>query len=248
MDNYQYCVDWALAQPIRRDTRILDYGCGAGHIVKALQARGVEAFGCDVFYEGGDSSKQVDLWKSIKRMAPNGPIPFDDGTFDYVINNQVMEHVPDLDKVLAEIHRVLKPGGKVLSLFPDKSVWREGHCGIPFLHWFPKGSRFRVYYAAAWRLIGFGYYKGDKTILGWSADFCDWLDKWTCYRSSKDVRSSYRKYFINENELEGDWLSKRLERLGSVSEWLPLGVRKLIVRKLGGRIFVVEKGLAGNEA
>ena len=36
--------------------------------------------------------------------------------------------------VLAKISRVLKPGGMVLSLFPDKGVWREGHCGIPFLH------------------------------------------------------------------------------------------------------------------
>jgi SAM-dependent methyltransferase len=251
MDNYQFCVDWALAQRMASDTRILDYGCGAGQIVKALRARGVEAFGCDVFYEGGDYSQQVEsafLGKSIRRMEPNGRIPYDDGTFDFVINNQVMEHVTDMDKVLAEIHRVLKPGGKVLSLFPDKSVWREGHCGIPFLHWFPKGSRLRIYYAAALRLIGFGYHKNGKSILGWSTDFCDWLDKWTWYRPSKDIRFSYGKYFINESDLEGDWLRKRLERFGPVSEWMPLATRKLIVRKLGGRIFVVEKGVLGNQA
>ena len=35
----------------------------------------------------------------------------------------------------SKIHRVLKPGGTLLSLSPDKSVWHEGHCGVPFLHW-----------------------------------------------------------------------------------------------------------------
>ncbi|HZW12291.1 MAG TPA: class I SAM-dependent methyltransferase [Noviherbaspirillum sp.] len=251
MDNYQFCVDWALNQRITPSTRILDYGCGAGHIVKALRARNVDAFGCDVFYEGGDYSKLVEseyLGKSIKRMEPDGRIPYDDETFDFVINNQVMEHVTDLDKVLSEIHRVLKPGGKVLSLFPDKSVWREGHCGIPFLHWFPKGSRPRIYYAALMRLLGFGYHKENKTIMRWSADFCEWLDKWTWYRPSKDIRRSYQKYFTNENELEGYWLSKRLDKLGSISELVPLGARKLVVRKLGGRIFVVEKGALNNQS
>jgi hypothetical protein len=92
------------------------------------------------------------------------------------------------------------------------------------------------------RLIGFGYHKGNKTALRWSADFCDWLDKWTWYRSSKEIQRSYEKYFSNGDDLEGDWLMKRLEKLGSINEWVPVGMRKLITRKLGGRIFVVEKG------
>lgn len=251
MDNYQFCVDWALSQGITPGTRILDYGCGAGNIVKALRARNVDAYGCDVFYEGGDYSKLIEeeyLGKSIKRMGTDGRIPYADETFDFVINNQVMEHVVDLDEVLAEIHRVLKPGGKVLSLFPDKGVWREGHCGIPFLHWFPKKSRLRVYYAAILRMIGFGYHKGNKSIMRWSADFCDWLDKWTWYRHGRDIQRTYGKYFVNENELEAYWLSKRLEKLGSASEWVPAGIRKLVVRKLGGRIFVVEKSHYNRQA
>jgi len=94
-----------------------------------------------------------------------------------VIDNQVMEHVRDLDGVLGEIQRVLKPGGMVLNLFPDRSVWREGHCGIPFLHRFGKKSRLRVRYAAACRGLGLGYHKGEKSVMGWSEDFCRWLDE-----------------------------------------------------------------------
>lgn len=62
----------------------------------------------------------------IRRMDVNR-IPFETESFDFMVNNQVMEHVPDLDGVLNEILRVLKPGGTVLSLFPDGGVRREGH-------------------------------------------------------------------------------------------------------------------------
>lgn len=83
-----------------------------------------------MFYEGGDYSNQVDeeIFNSgiIRRML-NGKIPFDSGSFDIVINNQVFEHVDNLDFVLTECHRVLKPGGIILSLFPSKDVRREGH-------------------------------------------------------------------------------------------------------------------------
>ncbi len=47
-----------------------------------------------------------------------------------------MEHVDDLNFTLSELARVFKPSGKVLTLFPSAEVIREGHCGIPFAHWF----------------------------------------------------------------------------------------------------------------
>ena len=42
-------------------------------------------------------------------------IPFGDGSFDTVIANHMLYHVPDLDKALAEIHRVLRPGGRLYA-------------------------------------------------------------------------------------------------------------------------------------
>ena len=47
------------------------------------------------------------LGTTIRELGPDGSIPFPDGFFDLVTNNQVMEHVEDLDAVLAEIARVL---------------------------------------------------------------------------------------------------------------------------------------------
>jgi SAM-dependent methyltransferase len=87
MNNYEFCVQWILDR-LKEDTiekygnnfRVLDYGCGAGQIVRELRAHDVNAFGCDLFYEGGDYSKSIDptLLNSaiIKKMEGN-MIPFD---------------------------------------------------------------------------------------------------------------------------------------------------------------------------
>jgi SAM-dependent methyltransferase len=144
--------------------KVLDFGCGAGQIVKLLRNTGISAFGCDVFYGGGADPIPDELSGFIFKMHGN-VIPFPSCTFDVVVNNQVMEHVQDIEAALFEIHRVLKPGGTLLNLFPDKSIWREGHCGVPFLHWFPKRSTLRIYYALFWRSIGFGNFT-EGTPLG----------------------------------------------------------------------------------
>ena len=90
-------------------------------------------------------------------MAPylrlgDGRIPFDDGEFGFVFSNQVVEHVADLDDVVAEVARVTASGGLGLHDWPGK--WRpvEPHYGAPFVHWLPK-TRVRL---AAMRALGCG--------------------------------------------------------------------------------------------
>ena len=243
MDNYEFCANYVSKMAAGKPTTVLDYGCGAGHIVKALRGVGIAAKGCDIFYAGGDYSSRVPpelLGSAIKPME-NGLIPFSDNSFDIVVNNQVLEHVEDIDSALAEIHRVLKPGGQVLSMFPDKSVWREGHCGIPFLHWFPKGSQSRVYYAAFLRLVGMGYHKGDKTIWQWSQDFCEWLDKWTCYRSYQEIRAAFDRHFEKLTHIEEVWLQERFGHRLAIIGWVPKQTGQWVVRKLGGLVFLCTK-------
>lgn len=247
MNNYEFCAQWVLDRQPAQDDRVLDYGCGSGEIVRLLRAKGVMAFGCDVFYEGGDYSPRIDaelfVSGTIRRME-GGVIPFESDSFDYVVTNQVLEHVPDLDGVLDEIRRVLKPGGKVLSLFPDRGVWREGHSGVPFLHWFPKGSKnLRVYYAALFRSLGFGYFHNKKTVMRWSRDFCDWLDRWTYYLERRTIDAAYEARFVRLERLEDQWL--RLRARHSTFRHLvavtPKPCRELVVRKLAGLIFTAQK-------
>ncbi len=247
MTNYQFCVQWVLGQNDARSARILDYGCGAGEIVMALRKRNINAYGCDAFYAGGDYSKSINealLAGQIVKKMDGTTIPFDSASFDLIINNQVMEHVSDIHGVLAEFQRVLAPGGQVLSLFPDRSVWREGHCGIPFLHRFPRGGRFRIYYAAVLRVLGLGYHKKDKGVMRWSRDFCRWLDTWTHYRTYREIDEAYKAYFYDIRHIEVDWLRFRLGGRHMLVAWIPAPLRKFVVEKLAGMVFVARKTVA----
>jgi SAM-dependent methyltransferase len=224
MSPYEFCADWAARHA--RDGQVLDYGCGAGQIVGLLRARGVKAFGCDVFYEGGDYSDDIpaDLKPFIQRMNPR--IPFEDGQFNVVLSNFVFEHVPDIRFALSEIKRVLKPGGLALSVFPDRGVWREGHCGLPFLHWFPQG-RTRVYYAAALNALGLGLHREGRSSMDWAQNFCTWLDDWTHYRDSRELDARFSELGPTSH-IEPEWFAARLPRFA----FLPTALQRLIVRKL----------------
>ena len=246
MDNYEFCARVAADAVRGSGSKVLDYGCGAGEIVGRLRARGVDAYGCDAFYGGGSYRDAVppDLIDRYVLAMADGRIPFPDGAFDVVINNQVLEHVADLDAVVDEMARVLKPQGTVLSLFPDDTVWREGHCGIPFLHWFPQGSRLRVAYATLLRRAGLGHHTAGKDAARWAADFCRWLDRWTYYRPAAAIDRAFRRRFALLVPIEEDWLAARLGPRAALVAWLPRRLRRAAVRRLAGRVFLARKAAA----
>src|SRR5207302_3679615 len=134
---------------------LLDVGGGGGALVDAGRAGGLPVCGADTFCAGAAARPRGGAIHEIR----DGRLPFADGCFGLVVNNQVMEHVDDLDSVLREIHRVLAPGGLLLSIFPSRDVFREGHIGIPFSHWFARHSRIRFYYTWALRAAGLGTWK-----------------------------------------------------------------------------------------
>jgi SAM-dependent methyltransferase len=153
-----------------------------------------------VYYSGSQTRSEAErlgLLGSVIHEIHDGRLDFPDGWFDLVTNNQVMEHVEDLDSVLREIHRVLKPGGSVLSIFPSRDVFREGHIGIPFSHWFPRDSRLRFLYTLALRSLGYGTWK------------LHWIDNYTRYRSRKEIFTAFDRYFRSELR-EPDYIRYRL--------------------------------------
>jgi SAM-dependent methyltransferase len=227
--------------------RILDYGCGAGELVDAGIAADLPICGADVFYSGAAACPRGGAIYEIH----NGVLPFADATFGLVVNNQVMEHVDDVDAVLREIHRVLAPGGLVLSVFPSRDVFREGHIGIPFSHWFRPESRVRFYYTWGLRALGLGYWKSQApTARQWAIDKLRWIDTYTRYRTRAEIFSTYARYFQNETR-ELDYIRYRLlDRPGRA--WivsalrLPLAapVARAIFRKLA--FFVILSRKAGS--
>ena len=67
-----------------------------------------------------------------------------DNSFDYIVNFDVLEHVRDVEIVLKECFRVLKPDGKLLAVFPPFFQPLEAHLGMvtkmPALHWLFSGK------------------------------------------------------------------------------------------------------------
>jgi SAM-dependent methyltransferase len=230
VNNYQMLATWAASL----GGRVLDYGCGAGEIVAELRERGIDAHGCDVFYEGGDYSKNLKPAAApyISRMGAT--IPHADASFDVVISNQVLEHVQDLPAASHEIARVLKPGGVCIHVFPHRGVWREGHCGVPFLHRFAKGSRARFWYGAIMRKLGIAFHKDARRSREWSRHYCQWLDRWTYYRSRAELDAIFASDFA---------VTHREDLLLDAKRHLPIPgfAKRIMVRKLAGVVLFMRK-------
>jgi SAM-dependent methyltransferase len=211
--NHLYMLHWAKAvAAMNPQARILDYGSGAGEVVVAGRDSGLDMVGADVFYEGGSTRETVrarGLLGSAVTEIQQGKLSYPDESFDLVVTNQVIEHTADLDGVLSEVSRVMKPRSKLIAIFPTKEVVREGHIGIPFVHWLQKTSSWRFNYTLACRALGLGYFKQDKSISQWTSDALEWIDTYTFYRSRDSVLAAFRRY-LTVSGIEGDYIQFRI--------------------------------------
>jgi SAM-dependent methyltransferase len=254
--NYLYLLSKATLDAPQHRPVVLDYGCGNGQIIEEGRKAGLQIYGAEVFYKGDNSRSTIEKkgWLgNIVREIEHGVIPFDDHFFDLVISNMVFEHIQDIDGVLSEILRILKPGGTLLCMFPTKNVILEGHCGLPFIHWFPKSSRLRFYYAVALRKMGFGYHKGDKSASQWATDFLQWLDRFTYYRDNRTIFTTFRRHFAF-SLVEYDYIIFRLNTHGQTL-WSrifqlpfiqPIGCE--LFRRLAGLVILARKGESTDRA
>lgn len=95
--------------------RLLDVGCGTKPYRKLFGV--TDYVGLDIDSEPTRKRGAADV------LYGGNQFPFADGDFDSILCNQVLEHVFNPDELLGEMHRVLKPGGKLLLTIPF--VWDE---------------------------------------------------------------------------------------------------------------------------
>ena len=227
------------AAEARPGARVLDFGCGAGTVVAEGRRRGLEVYGADVFYSRSLARRQAEaagLLGAHVLEIQEGRIPFPADFFHVITNNQVMEHVSDLEETLRELHRVLHPDGVMLSIFPSRDVFREGHIGIPFAHWFPKDSRLRYLCTLVLRSLGFGYWKQEAaTRRQWVQDMLRWLDLYTVYRPRAEIFAAFGRYFRTETR-ELDYIRYRMKATPGLAglAWL---ADVAVVKNLGVAVF-----------
>ncbi|MFA5054690.1 MAG: bifunctional 2-polyprenyl-6-hydroxyphenol methylase/3-demethylubiquinol 3-O-methyltransferase UbiG [Dehalococcoidia bacterium] len=96
---------------------VLDLGCGGGFMAEPLARRGARVTGIDpsaASLEAARKHAEAQRLDITYRQGVGEDIPLETGSMDRVVCVDVLEHVKDIDKVLSEVRRVLRPKGLFL--------------------------------------------------------------------------------------------------------------------------------------
>jgi SAM-dependent methyltransferase len=110
----------ALAQAGLPQGRGLDLGCGDGKLTDILfELTGVrELVGIDPDPKETRAAARYPFYARV-HTTTGDKVPEPDGAFDFVISNSVLEHIPNLEATIAEVGRLLKPGGRFYFTVPQ---------------------------------------------------------------------------------------------------------------------------------
>jgi len=103
-------IDW-------QGKTVLDLGCAGGFMAEALALRGAQVTGIDPAADAINAARVLADAGKLRigyDVGVGEALPYDDSSFDAVVCVDVLEHVADLNKVLSEVARTLRPGGVFL--------------------------------------------------------------------------------------------------------------------------------------
>lgn len=104
---------------------LLDLGCddGAWTMLLARRMQCANVHGVEIVADRAEMARALGIKVEVADLAK--PLSLPAGGFDLIHANQVIEHVPDIDLFAGEIHRLLKPGGKVVVSTENASSWHN---------------------------------------------------------------------------------------------------------------------------
>lgn len=123
--------------PLLPGQRVLEVGCGQGHLTIRLADRGIDIVGIDA----NSNAPGISGSDRVVCMRAES-LDFGDAEFDAVVSVHAIEHIPALDLAMAEMARVLKPGGQALFIYPAEPI--QGLYAVPtsmILHGTPFRAR-----------------------------------------------------------------------------------------------------------
>jgi SAM-dependent methyltransferase len=181
----------------------LDLGCGDGHFATIAFNRKLE-IGLDPWAGPLHQAAQRGGYKYVVQ-ADGGRMPFPDGYFASAISNSVLEHIPQVQSVLVELRRVLKPGAIFLFCVPNPRYQSE--LSIPpalerigltrlsqaYSGWFMRMSRVAH---AVW----------PETWQEWLEQAGFTLDRWWHYFSPQAMRALEWGHYFGAPTLTGRWI------------------------------------------
>lgn len=115
--------------PVAAGERVLDMGCGAGRHAFALLRRGAKVVALDlsepdlrsvdVMFRAMEAEGEAPTGATAHAVCGNAYVlPFADNSFDKIIASEVLEHLPEDSRAMAELARVLRPGGVIAVTVP----------------------------------------------------------------------------------------------------------------------------------
>jgi 2-polyprenyl-6-hydroxyphenyl methylase / 3-demethylubiquinone-9 3-methyltransferase len=110
LKHFDTLIDW-------QGKDVLDLGCAGGFMAEALAKRGAQVTGIDPASDAITAARQHAQAEGLRIAYDVGvgeALPYDAAGFDAVVCVDVLEHVTDLQKVMFEVARVLRPGGLLL--------------------------------------------------------------------------------------------------------------------------------------
>jgi ubiquinone/menaquinone biosynthesis C-methylase UbiE len=150
--------------------RILEVACGRGGFVRELAQSGAWATGCDFSFSALRVARQrASDVKYISGAAfVHGDaqrLPFADDSFDLIVSCETIEHVPDVQSAIVEMHRVTRPSGKLFLTTPNyanltglyecysraRHGGRKGDQPFDRRQWFPQIRRWIG--GAGWKIL-----------------------------------------------------------------------------------------------
>lgn len=104
--------------------QVLDVGCGVGWAAHLASERGAVVTGLDFSETALDLAARTVAGPGWVQ-GDGGRLPFTDASFDRLLSFGSLEHFPDVPAALAEVHRVLRPGGRAVLVVPNAYVRTE---------------------------------------------------------------------------------------------------------------------------
>lgn len=112
--------------------KLLDVGCGVGHVCSFFANLGCTVAGVDISSEAIAFARRREPRGIFEEAKESGALPFSDNAYDLVTCLGVLEHIPHPETILRELRRVCRPDGNCVLVVPNTSspyFWFGGGTG-----------------------------------------------------------------------------------------------------------------------